>query len=251
MDNMLGTMGPQIARKGGGGGGTTVQESGIPKEFRPFITKALGDAQGLYDSGDLSRVEGLSDEQESAFQRKTALGAEGGTLDQIAGDARTAAGTFGDAASGTGALFGGDALQQQTAALTAGGANNPIASAVQSAVGGAQTNQALGGSLGSARAGATTQKAGFDAATEVAGQELAARRGAALQGAQGAVGSAGSLQRAAGAGIAATEGVGAARQQQAQNEQDAAYQGIQRLFGLYGSPAVGTETKSTTSGGGK
>ena len=52
-----------------------------------------------------------------------------------------------------------------------------------------------------------------------------------------------------GQGIKATEGVGSAIQQQKQNEADAGYQGIQRLFGLYGSPAIGQE--KVTSGGGK
>jgi len=38
-------------------------------------------------------------------------------------------------------------------------------------------------------------------------------------------------------------------QQQKQNEADAAYQGISRLFGLYGAPAVGSKTEKVSSGG--
>ena len=52
-----------------------------------------------------------------------------------------------------------------------------------------------------------------------------------------------------GTGATALGGVGSAIQQQKQNEGDSAYQGVQRLFGLYGSPAIGSQT--TQTGGGK
>ena len=243
-------MGPTIYRKGGGGGGTTVTESGVPQEFRPYVTNALQDAQAARQAGALQHVEGFTPEQQDAFSRKLELGQRGGVYDKLAEESYGAAGAYRDAAAGRG-LFGADALQQQTEALTAGGADNPITQAVQQAVGQGQTNQALGGALGSARAGAQTQRAGYDAASQLAAGELANRRQGALSGAQGVIGSADPIAGQFGRGVQATEGVGSAIQQQRQNEADATYQGLQRFFGLLGSPAVGSTSKATTSGGGK
>ena len=242
--------GPRIARKGGGGGGTTVTESGLPKEFRPYITEALKSAQDTFKAGELSNVASLTPEQQEAYNRKLELGARGGTLDQLAAESYDAAGAFRDAAAGEG-LFGADAIQQQTEALTAGGENNPLTQAVQQAIGTGRASQALGGTLGSARAGAQTERAGYDAAANVATSELDKRRQASLTGAEGVIGSGDRVGQQFGAGVKATEGVGAAIQQQQQNEADAAYQGLSRLFGFYGSPALGSESKAVQSGGGK
>lgn len=243
-------MRPMMLRKGGGGGGGGTSVSGLPQEFRPYIEESLKAAQDAFRAGALSEVQGLTPEQQDAYQRKLELGARGGTLDQLANEAYGAAGSYRDAAAGRG-LFGADAIQQQTEALTAGGENNPISQAVQAAVGTQLGNQALGGTIGSARAGAQTEKAAYDAASQVAANELANRRQASLQGAQGAISSAGQVGDLFGQGIKATEGVGSALQQQQQNELDARYQGLERIFGLYGSPALGSETKTTQSGGGK
>ena len=105
--------------------------------------------------------------------------------------------------------------------------------------------------MGSARQQAATTRALTDTAGDIASSELAARRQAALSGAQGVIGSGSSIGQQLGAGISATEGVGSAIQQQKQNEADATYQGLQRIFGLLGSPAVGSEGKTVSSGGGK
>ena len=242
--------GPRIARKGGGGGGTTTQVSGLPDEFKPYVEESLKSAQDAYKAGALSEVSGLTPEQQDAFQRKVELGQRGGVLDQIAQDSYSAAGAYRDAAAGQG-LFGASAIQDQTQALLAGGENNPIAMAVAQAVGQGNTANALGGRIGSARAQSGTERAGYDAAAQTAGQELAARRAASLQGAQGVIGSGGNIQNQFGAGVKATEGVGGALQQQRQRELDAAYQGLERIFGLYGSPALGQKQTATQSGGGK
>ena len=242
--------GPRIARKGGGGGGTTVTEAGLPKEFRPYIEESLKSAQDAYKGGALSEVAGLTPEQTDAFNRKLELGQRGGVLDRLAEDSYGAAGAYRDAAAGTG-LFGADAIQKQTEALTAGGDENPLSRAVQEAIGSGRSSQALGGTLGSARAGAQTERAGYDAAANVAQSELDKRRQASLSGAQGVIGSGNQIGNQFGAGVRATEGVGSALQQQQQKELDAAYQGLQRIFGLYGSPAIGSESKATQSGGGK
>ena len=84
---------------------------------------------------------------------------------------------------------------------------------------------------------------------EMAAAELANRRNAAMTGAGGVLGAGSQLQGQFGAGADLLGSVGSAVQQQNQNEGDAAYQGIQRLFGLYGSPALGST--STSTGGGK
>ena len=244
------SFGPQIARKGGGGGGTTTNVSGLPEEFRPYIRESLASAQDAYKAGALEEVAGLTPEQQDAFQRKLELGQRGGVLDRLAEESYGAAGAFRDAAAGQG-LFGADAIQKQTEALTAGGDKNPISQAVQEVVGQGRTANALGGRLGSARAGAQTEKAAYDTASNIASQELDKRRQASFQGAQGVIGSGQQIGNQFGAGVKATEGVGGALQQQNQREADAAYQGLQRLFGLYGSPALGSESKATTSGGGK
>ena len=86
-------------------------------------------------------------------------------------------------------------------------------------------------------------------AGDIANQELASRRGFALQGAQGTVGAGSTIQNQFGTGVDRTLRVGQALQEQDQREGDAAFQGVQRLFGLYNSPSIGSTT--TTSGGGK
>ena len=242
-------MGPRIARKGGGGG-TSTTTSGVPDEWKPYITESLQNAQDAYRAGALSEVAGLTPEQQASYGRQLELGGRGGVYDQLAADSYGAAQAYRDAAGGTG-LYGANALQDQTAALTAGGAQNPINTAVQQALGQSLGNQALGGTLGSARAGAQTEKAAYDAASGVAAQELAARRQAGLQGAQGVIGSGDAIAGQFGRGAATQEGVGQAIQQQQQNELDATHQGLQRIFGFYGSPAVGSQSSTTTSGGGK
>lgn len=236
----------------GGGGNTTTTNnvSGLPDEFKPFVTDALQSAQDAHKAGALSEVQGLTNEQNSAFNRKLELGKQGGVLDQIANDSHVAQGAYRDAASGQG-LFGSNALQDQASAITAGGADNPLTQAVQQAVGDGNASNALGGSLGSARAGAQTQKAAFDSASQVASQELGNRRAASLDGAQGTISSGANIQNQFGTGIRAEEGVGSALQQQGQNEKDAVTQGLQTMFGFLNGSSLGNQMKSITSGGGK
>ena len=227
----------------GGGGGTSVTEAGLPDWAQPYAKDAVNTAVQQYKAGDFSNVAGLTDPQQDAFNRKSELGGRGGALDQIASDSYGAAQAYRDAASGSG-LFGSDALGKQTQAL-------------ESTIGDAQRRQlaaltgqaSLGGSLGSARNQAATNSALAQTAGQIASQELAARRGAALQGAQGVVGSGDTIGGQLTRGADLTEGVGSALQQQAQNQSDAAYQGTQRLFGLLGSGVTGQ--KQVTSQRGK
>jgi len=107
----------------------------------------------------------------------------------------------------------------------------------------------MGGGLGSARGDAMTASALSKTGADIAQSELANRRAGSFTGAGGVINSGNTIGGQLGAGIAATEGVGSALQQQGQNEMDAAYQGISRLFGLYGAPAVGSKVTSSSSGG--
>lgn len=230
---------------GGGGGTTTTSVSGLPAEFKPYVEKALKGATTAYEQGDLSAVAGLSDPQREAFGRKLELGSRGGVLDQVARDSYGAGQAYRDAAAGRG-LFGADALGEQTRAL-----EGTVGNALRQQLGDLNTGASFGGTLNNARQQAATNAALTQTAGQIAADELAQRRNAALAGAQGVVTSGSAIQDQFGQGVRATEGVGAALQQQRQNEADAVYQGLNRLFGLYGSPAVGQESRATSSGGGK
>ena len=230
---------------GGSPAQTTVSNTGVPDWLRPQVEAATQAATNLYDVGGMSHVEGLTPEQLDAYRRKLTLGKQGGMLDQLGADSYGAAGAYRDAAAGTG-LFGSDALGKQAQAL-----EDEIGSAQMAQLGQLQGQASMGGSLGGARSQAMNAAALSKTAGEMAASELANRRNAALQGAQGVIGSGSTIGQQMGQGIAATEGVGSAIQQQNQNQADAGYQGLQRLFGLYGMPAVGSKTEQVSSGGGK
>ena len=163
-------------------------------------------------------------------------------LDQIAADSYGASQAYRDAASGTG-IFGADAIGQQAKAL-----ESTISDAQRRQLGGLQGQASRGGALGSARSQASIDSALTKTGADIAQKELESRRQYALGGAQGAIGSAGDIQNQFLKGVGQTEDVGTALQQQAQNEGDAAYQSLQRLFGLYGSPALGQKQVSSQRG---
>lgn len=226
-----------------GGGGSSTSTSGLPDWAQPYIQDATSNAVNQYKAGDFSNVAGLTGAQGDALGRQQELGSRGGVLEQVAKDSYGGTQAFRDAASGQG-LFGSDALGQQTQAL-----ESTIGDAQRKQLGSLNTGASLGGSLGSARNQAATQTALTNTAGGIAQNELAARRGASLQGAQGVVGSGSQIQDQFGAGVRATQDAGSALQQQSQNEADAKYQGTQRLFGLLGSGAVGQKNVTEQSGG--
>ena len=229
----------------GGGSQTTISNTGVPDWLRPQVEAATQAATDLYDSGGMSHVEGLTPEQQDAYNRKLTLGQQGGMLDQLAADSYGAAGAYRDAAAGTG-LFGTGALGDQMTAM-----EDQIGAAQMAQLGQLQGQASMGGGLGGARSQAMNAAALSKTAGDMASSELANRRAASLSGAQGVIGSGNTIGNQMGQGISATEGVGSAIQQQNQNQADAGYQGLQRLFGLYGAPAVGSQTEQVTSGGGK
>lgn len=227
----------------GGGGNSGTTTSGLPDWAQPYVEKSLGAAQDVYEVGGMNHVEGLNPEQISSLEKQKELGGTGGVYDQIAADSYGATQAYRDAASGEG-LFGSGALGQQTQAMS-----DSIGTAMNDFVGGQKGQYSRTGNLGGARAQAATTQGAMKVGGDMAAAELANRRSAALSGAGGVLGAGSGLQGQFGAGAGMLGSVGSAIQQQNQNEGDAAYQGIQRLFGLYGSPALGST--STQSGGGK
>lgn len=227
----------------GGGGNTQTTTTSLPAWAQPYVESSLGSAVDLYKSGAYENVAGLTPEQKTAFERQKELGGSGGVYDQIAADSYGATQAYRDAASGTG-LFGANALGQQTQAM-----KDSIGTAVGDILGQQQGQYSRTGNLGGARAQAAQNQSAMKIGGDMAAAELANRRSAALSGAGGALGAGSALQDQFGAGAATMGQVGTALQQQNQNEGDAAYQGVQRLFGLYGSPAIGST--ATRTGGGK
>ena len=166
------------------------------------------------------------------------------TLPGIAEASQAARGTLGEASRGEG-IFGTQGYQtvseqmkpqlQQLAAMTRGAG---------------QSDAAMGGGLGSARQQAMIEGNVLDKSLAATASELSAQRQGRTTAAQDVISSGADVGAQSGMGAAAIERVGTAQQQQEQREGDTEYQGLQRFFGLLGSPAVGQET-TTTKGGGK
>ena len=224
---------------GGGGKSTSVASSGVPEWARPFLEKAAGDAQGLYDTGALQNVAGETADQKLAQDKIREQAGSAGNLPGYA------TGVFGDAATGQG-LFGAGAYGDVAKQL-----QPQIDKQVQTALGQQAGGFSRSGNLGGARAQAASAGAAGNIAAQLAGQEVAAQRQGALSGAQGGLGAAGQAFGQQAAANQALSQSGTQQQQQAQNEGDAAYQGIQRLFGLINPGTVGQSSTTTTSGGGK
>ena len=226
-----------------GGGSDQTSTTGLPDWARPYVQDSLGSAVDLYGAGAYENVAKLTPEQITAMEKQKELGGTGGVYDKIAEDSYGATQAYRDAASGTG-MFGADALGKQTTAM-----KDSIGTAVSDILGQQRGQFSQSGNLGGARAQQSMDSSAMKVGGDMAAAELANRRSAALSGAGGVLGAGSGLQGQFGAGAGMLGSVGSAIQQQNQNEGDAAYQGIQRLFGLYGSPALGST--STQSGGGK
>jgi len=227
----------------GGGGNSQTATTELPAWAKPYVESSLGSAVDLYKSGAYENVAGMTPEQITAFERQKELAGSGGVYDQVAADSYGATQAYRDAASGSG-LFGADALGQQTKAM-----KDSIGTAVGDILGQQRGQFSRLGNLGGARAQQSMDSSAMKVGGDMAAAELANRRSAALSGAGGVLGAGNTLQQQFGAGANTLGQVGTAIQQQNQNEGDAAYQGVQRLFGLYGSPAIGST--STRTGGGK
>ena len=220
----------------------TTTTTGLPDYAQPYVEDALKDASNLYEVGAMDNVAGLTPEQLAALEKQKTLGGTGGVFDQIAADSYGGVEAYRDAAAGTG-LFGADALGQQMTSM-----QGSIGSAVDNLMGQQRGQYSQGGNLGGARAQRSMDSAALQVGGDMAANELANRRSSALTGAGGVLGAGSGLQSQFGAGANLLGEAGSAIQQQNQNEGDAAYQGIQRLFGLLNSPSLGS--KSTMTGGG-
>lgn len=225
-----------------GGGASSTTEAGLPDWARPAVESSLNKAVATEAAGGFSHVQDLTPEQIAAMERKKTLGAQGGVYDQIANDSYGATQAYRDAAAGTG-MFGASALGDQANAM-----KDSIGQATDALGGRMQGDFSRAGALGSARAQASMDQALTKTGADMAARELESRRQYALGGAGGTLGAGSALQNQFATGADTMQGVGDALQQQAQNEGDATYQGIQRLFGLMSSPAVGQKQVTQQSG---
>ena len=230
-----------ICYGGGGGGRTTTSESGVPKEFRPYVTEGLKDAEAARKSGDLSYVADMTQEQKDSLDMQKGLAT--GQLQTIADESSKARDILGEASRGEGIFGTGayDTVAQDMSTRLQGLGNQ--------ARGQAQTASALKGGLGSARQQAMQEKVVTDTMFDAVGKEVDAQRQGRLGAAKDVIGTGTDEATQAGLGAAALERVGTTKQAQDQREGDATYQGLQRFFGMLGSPAVGSTTTQTQGGG--
>jgi len=225
----------------GGGGKTSTTESGVPKEFRPYVERGLADAESARQAGDLSYVADMTPEQKQSLAMQSNLAT--GQLKTIGDQSVAARDIMGDASRGQG-IFGTDAYN-----IVANDMSNRLATLGNQARGQAQTQSALGGGLGSARQTAATERAVMDTMFDEVSKEVQAQRAGRMGAAKGIIGSGQDVAGQVGLGASALERVGKAKQAQDQRVGDAEYQGLQRFFGLLGSPAVGQSSTTTQSGG--
>ena len=227
----------------GGGGQTTTSESGVPKEFRPYVVSGLKDAEAALKGGDLSYVADLTPQQKQSLDMQTDLAT--GKLQDIAAESEAARGILGEASRGEG-IFGTEGYNIVSEQM-----KPQLMQLAQMTRGEGQSQAAMGGGLGSAKRQAMIEGNVLNTTLDATANELSAQRQGRLGAAQDVIGTGQDVAGQAGLGAAALERVGATYQTQAQREGDATYQGLQRFFGLLGSPAVGSETKTTQSSGGK
>ena len=226
-----------MKRYKGGGGGTTVTES-IPAWAVPYM-KGVGDAgQNLYSSGALDNVAGISDLQNKAFTTGaagieqattgglTALEAQQGRLTNLA----QAPSAEVLAAQKSGII---NDAQGRVAELNTGfGQAGTLGSARQAVMQGAQNAETVGA------------LAQVDADYE---NKMFQNRLSAEQAIGGNVGAMGDI---ASSGASSLANLGNQQRTIDQQQQDAAYQGLERYAStIYGNPA--RQSGSSSGGGGK
>lgn len=233
-----------ICMKGGGGGGGTTPTSSIPDEWKPFVTNSLTAAEKDYQSGDFSKVAGLAQDQLAGLDKSRSLtSGAGNAFDKAAGEASGGLGALGNAARGEGPLFGASNLGAQKSEL------------LRQAQGQLGQNDAAFGGAGSAgsarqaRAQGQTEAGLAGSLAQLDQGDLDKRRQASIQGAQGTLTGAGNAQKAALAGSKELQKSGAVYQTQQQKDDDAKYQGLNRLFGLYSGAQFQSQGNVQKSGG--
>ena len=228
---------------GGSGGGGGEKFSTIPDNLVPFFERGLGYTEDALKRGQLSRVAGLTPEQQAGFGN--ILGAAAGQMDTAAKSAaardvlaRSAAGL-----SPVAANTGDTAAIEGAAVRAAQSAWAPQRAAF------AQTGNVGGGRQQIARG---ERDAALSAAlADIKYQDYARRRAEALGSAQATIGSGRDVQGQLVAPGQTQAGVGSQIQEQTQREADAAYQGLQRLGALYTGQPIPGQNVASTGGGGK
>ena len=225
--------------KGGGGSQQAPQTvDTIPDWYRPFIESAATSAKDFYESGGLSKVEGMNENQLGAI---TSL--EGAA--EKAGDQYGLGGAGQDVmraqAEGTGAFS-----SQSTEALRAKAIRD-----AQGAFADTGAQLASSGQIGGARAGLMSQERDANLSAALAGIDYdaqAADRASRSQGASNLLSSTTGMTDLAGKGADYLGSAGSTQQEQAQREADAGYQGLSRFASLLsGTPQPGQQ--AVQSGG--
>jgi len=198
-----------------GGDKTQVSQSGVSAEFKPQITGMLNTASDLYGSGKLGAVAGLTPEQQAAqAQAKTLAGQQIGMEGDLA------------------------ALANKPVNLS--GMRTAASQQAQAALGLNAAGAGRAGGLGGSRQYMNQSGISNDLAASFAGIDQQAQA-AQFSNMQGAL-------AAQGGGAKTLSALGGATQQQAQNEADSAYKGLQQYASVFGAAAP-KETKTTSSGG--
>jgi len=217
---------------GGGGGGDTKTVETIPDWYKPYIEKAAGSAVSAYESGNLSNVEGMNENQlaaisslEDAAKKTGDQYTIGDTSQQVMQDQALGQGAFSPAST---EALRTKAIRDAQGAFASTGAQ--LASSGQ--VGGARS-ALLGQERDANLAGALAQ-IDYDA--------QAADRASRTQGAGNLLASTANMSDLAGKKSDYLGSAGSTQQEQAQRESDANYQGLSRLASLLsGTPQPGQQ----------
>jgi hypothetical protein len=230
---------PSTYNKGGGGSSTTT--SGMPEEFRPYVEEGLKTAEGMYKKEMAAGAQPTVD----AYTR---LGTTGAALGAEAEQERKNLAQF--KTEGAGATAARDEYGRQMGQDW----NQMIQQDLQKTAASGAMGMSNAGALGSARAGMAQQGALADRAMQLRAAENAAK----TQAAQGLAGADTSAQQRYLSGLEAGQALGEQQYKGAQagvtsaeGVSDAPYRALDRFFGYLGSPALGSESKQTQSGGGK
>ncbi len=199
-----------------GGDKTQVTNTGVASEFKPQITGMLNTASDLYGSGKLGAVAGFTPEQLAAQQQAKVLA---GNQIGLEGDLATLA-------------------------------KQPVNQSGMRTAATQQAQQALGlNAMGAGRAGGLGGSRQYLNQTGIQNDLAAKFAGIDLQQQQAQFGNMQNALAAQGGGAKTLSQLGAATQQQAQNEADSRYKGLQQYASVFGTGAPKTTT--TTSSGGK
>ncbi|MDC6464983.1 hypothetical protein PQZ39_00975 [bacterium] len=216
--------------KGGGGNPTTVET--IPDWYRPYIEKAAGSAVSTYDAGNLSRVEGMNENQLGAISSLEGAAKKAGDQYTIGGTSQQ---VMQDQALGQGAFSPASTEALRTKAIRD----------AQGAFADTGAQLASSGQVGGARAALLGQERDANlsgALAQIDYDAQAADRASRAQGAGNLLSSTTGMSDLAGKASDYLGSAGSTEQEQAQREADADYQGLSRLASLLsGTPQPGQQ----------